>query len=297
VTHRLFHTVALSLAAFALVAAPVVLNGALPIDTGIHAFAAKGGNGKGNGGGNGGNGGGSNGSHASGDSGAGSAATNAGAGHGKKKKKSALEEDAAVEAAVLEDDGKKRGNSELGRLNSLKRNINGLMNSNDAKMDGIRAYIIANGTLADAEAALEEATNTLTDAQAAYDALALSLGVDGYPDTSPDGLQASLDEVNAALLLDEGNLDLQAEQALLTTAIATLSTSPELQTLNDATGAAEEAANDVAEAEEAVSEEALLAALESAANKPVTDDVVAWASEQLGVGDADGLIDDYLASQ
>jgi hypothetical protein len=29
----------------------------------------------------------------------------------------------------------------------------------------------------------------------------------------------------------------------------------------------------------------------------VTVDVVVWVSEQLGIGDADGLIDDYLANR
>ncbi len=303
VTHRLHHTIALSVAALALVAAPVVLNGAVPFDTGIHAYAAKGGNGKGNGGGNGngnGNSGNSNGSQSAGDSGSATVDTSGsdgGVGHGKKKRKNAVVDDAAIEAAALEDEGKKRGNGELGRLNSLKRNINGLMNSNDAKMDGIRAYIIANGALVDAEADLETANTALTDAQTAYAALVASLGVDSYPDTTPAGLQLSLDAVNEALVLDPANPDLLAEQALLTTAISTLGSSTELQNLADATGDVQEATDAVAEAQEAVSPEALFAALESAANKPVTDDVVSWASEQLGVGDADGLIDDYLASR
>ncbi len=85
--------------------------------------------------------------------------------------------------------------------------------------------------------------------------------------------------------------------ALLAAAIASIGASVELQDLTEATGAAEGAEAAVAEAEEDVSPEALEEALLTAANKPVTDDVVVWVSEQLGIGDADGLIDDYLANR
>jgi hypothetical protein len=103
--------------------------------------------------------------------------------------------------------------------------------------------------------------------------------------------------VNDALINDPTNADLLAEQALLAAAIASIGASVELQDLTEATGAAEGAEAAVAEAEEDVSPEALEEALLTAANKPVTVDVVVWVSEQLGIGDADGLIDDYLANR
>jgi hypothetical protein len=175
------------------------------------------------------------------------------------------------------------------------------MNSSDPKMDGIREYIIANGTLVDAGADLETANQQLADAQAAFDALADSLGVGDYPDTTPTGLQTRLDEVTTLLVDTPDDPDLLAEQQLLTDALTAINASTELQALTDATTAVGDAEAAVAEAEEAVSEDALREALLLAANPNrrsdtyLTDEIMAWASTELGVGEADGLIDDYLA--
>ena len=315
-TMRVRHSIVLSMTAVALLAAPVLLNGSVPYISDISAIAGNG-NGNGNGGGNGnsggnGNGGGNSGGNGNGHSSSDDSSSNSStasassggsdnAGSGKKKKK-AVEED--IEAAELEGTTTKTKNlnPQLGRLNSLKRNINGLMNSSDPKMDGIREFIIANGTLADAQAELETATQQLADAQAAFDALADSLGVGDYPDTTPAGLQAALDLVEDQLVDAPDDPDLLAEQQLLTDALAAINGSAELQNLNDAATAVGDAEADVAEAEEAVSEDALREALLLAANPnrsddDLTDEIVAWASNELGVGDANGLIDDFLASR
>lgn len=278
-------TLILSVTAFAMLSAPVLLdNAGVSLVSDIDAVAA--GNGKGKGGGNSGksNGGGKSNSSASGKSGA----------AGKKG--------VTVETASVEAVGSKRSpKADLGRLNSLKRNINGLMNSSDPKMAGIRAYVIANGTLVDAEAALDTATADLAAAQSAYVSFVNSLGVGDYPNLTPAGLQAELDAVNAALAAAPEDATLLDQQALLSSAIAAINASPELANLITATEAEVAAQGDVMEAQDAVSEDALRDALLLAANPNrrsedyLTDEIMAWASNELGVGEANGLIDEYLA--
>lgn len=278
-------TLILSVTAFAMLSAPVLLNNAgVSLVSDIDAVAA--GNGKDKGGGNSGksNGGGKSNSSASGKS---SAA-------GKKG--------VTVETASVEAVGSKRSpKADLGRLSSLKRNINGLMNSSDPKMAGIRAYVIANGTLVDAEAALDTAAADLAAAQSAYVSFVTSLGVGDYPNLTPAGLQAELDAVNAALAAAPEDPTLLDQQALLSSAIAAINASPELANLITATEAEVAAQGDVMEAQDAVSEDALRDALLLAANPNrrsedyLTDEIMAWASNELGVGEANGLIDEYLA--
>lgn len=282
----------LSLAALAILSAPVLLDGTgVPYVDGIDAVA---GNGKGKGGGN--SGGGGNSSQSKGKSSSASAAGN-GAAKGKKSAGEAV----VVEAAVKSPGSKRSLNAELGRLNSLKRNINGLMNSNDPKMAGIRAYVIANGTLVDAQETLAVASADLTTAQSAYIALVTSLGVGGYPNLTPAGLQGELDAVNAALAAAPEDATLLEQQAALTSAIATINASPELAALITASENIVVAEDGVFEAEQAVSEDVLREALLLAANPNrrsedyLTPEIMAWASNELGVGDANGLIDAYLA--
>ena len=289
-SNRIRHPMLLSLAAVAMLSAPVLLDGAgVPYISGIDAVA---GNGKGKGGGNGGG----NSSQSKGKSGSTSASSSAAA----KGKKSAGEA-VVVEAAVKGPGSKRTLNAELGRLNSLKRNINGLMNSNDPKMAGIRAYVIANGTLVDAQATLAVAGADLTSAQNAYIALVTSLGVGSYPNLTPAGLQSELDSVNAALAVSTDDPALLAQQAALTDAITAINASPELAALITASEDIVAAEDGVFEAELAVSEDALREALLVAANPNrrsedyLTPEIMAWASNELGVGDANGLIDAYLA--
>lgn len=282
----------LSLAALAILSAPVLLDGTgVPYISGIDAIA---GNGKGKGGGN--SGGGGNSSQSKGKSSSASAA-----GNGTAKGKKSAGEAVVVEAAVKSPGSKRSLNAELGRLNSLKRNINGLMNSNDPKMAGIRAYVIANGTLVDAQETLAVASADLTTAQSAYIALVTSLGVGGYPNLTPAGLQGELDAVNAALAAAPEDATLLDQQAALTSAIATINASPELAALLTASENIVVAEDGVFEAEQAVSEDVLREALLLAANPNrrsedyLTPEIMAWASNELGVGDANGLIDEYLA--
>lgn len=282
----------LSVTAFAMLSAPVLLdNTGLPFDSGIDAVAAGKGKGGGKGGGNSGGGGGGNSSKSS----SASSSKSNGASKGKKA------DTGTVQTASVKGSGSKHSlNADLGRLNSLKRNINGLMNSNDPKMAGIRAYVIANGTLVDAQAAFATADADLLAAQSAYDALVAS-----YDATSLGDLEAELLAVNNLIAATPEGTDpdpgLLAEQTLLNDAITAINASPELAALITASEGFVAAEGEVLAAEEAVSEDALREALLLAANPNrrsedyLTPEIMAWASNELGVGDANGLIDQYLA--
>lgn len=74
-------------------------------------------------------------------------------------------------------------------LNSLRRNINGLMNSSDPKMEGFRSFVLANAALSEATDLLALAQGEFDAAQADYDSLELS----GTATDDLAGLQAELD--------------------------------------------------------------------------------------------------------
>jgi hypothetical protein len=299
-------TLALSVATCALLSAPVLLNQSnLPFVPDTVAMAGKGGNGSGNSGGNGNSGGGNSGGgksssseHDGGGSSHGSkAAAHSGNGQGginARGKKAPSEETLAT--AKVTGAGKERNiHAQLAGLNSLKRNINGLMNSADPRMAGIREFVIASAEAEAALADLKAAEEALDDATSAYVALVDGLGLTVY---DPVALQERLDAVEADLLLDPDNQALLDEQLALTTALQ----SAELAALYDATATFNAAQQAAATAGAAADEDSLRAALLMAANENrvsdsyLTDDIMTWAYGILGVGDQNGLIDDYIAS-
>lgn len=89
--------------------------------------------------------------------------------------------------------GKSNSANELKGLNSLRRNINGLMNSSDPKMAGFRDYLLANEALANAQDALAALQDGYATASADYDALQLS----GDPAFDLQALQSALDGLEA----------------------------------------------------------------------------------------------------
>lgn len=272
--------------AFAFLAAPVAMDVAgLHLGTSLAYAAGKGNSDHGKGNGN-------SGDH--GNSGSGSGG-NASGNHSK----SSASGSPGTESDVSQPETKKVSaaangglNAKLAGLHSLNRNINGIKNSSDPRMAGIRSYLEAHDTLDRAEADLVAAKGKLTDAQDAYNALATSLGVDGYADTSLAGLSAQLASVEEQLVLDAENPDLLAEAATLTNAIDTISASAELAAL---AGAQDEIASldaTIAEATAASSDAALADALVAAANKNriaqygdsyVDDEMLNWAKSRLGV--------------
>jgi hypothetical protein len=177
--------------------------------------------------------------------------------------------------------------SQLKGLNSLNRNINGLMNSSDPKMEPFRDFVSNSAELellivakAEAEAALGETSAALAAALAALEVNPETAEADLVTLLeTPDLSQEAIDEITAAQEL----LEQQAEDQ----------------------AALDEASDDAAAAAEATSEEAMIEAMVASLNAtgagPVTvDDITpemtAWVAEQLGVGeDQHGLIDDWLA--
>lgn len=290
---RIGHAVALSITTLALVLAPVALSGSAVT---IAAFAKDNGNGNGNGGGgdggNGGGGGGGNGNSAEVSS-SGSGGGNGNAfGHSKKSGETSF--------AAIEDDaptGKARNlNAELGGLHSLKRNINGMMNSSDPRMDGVREFIVASGELEAATADLADATEARDQAQLAYDALIEELALTGYDDVSPGALQDRIDEITGVLenpppeLTDDEIAALTEEQTLLQGVV----NSTEATTLLARQGEVDDLEEKVAALEDATDDASLREALETAANpnREVTDEVFDWASARV-----DQLVTDSLSSQ
>jgi hypothetical protein len=290
---RMGHAVALSLTTLALVLAPVALSGSAVT---IAAFAKDNGNGNGNGGGggdggNGGGGGGNGNSAEVSSNGSGGGSGNA-FGHSKKSDETSF---AAIQ--VDAPSGKARNlNAELGGLHSLNRNINGMMNSSDPRMDGVREFIVASGELEAATADLADATEARDQAQLAYDALIEELALTGYDDVSPGALQDRLDEI-AGVLRDPPDDVTDDEIAALTeeqTLLQGIVDSTEATTLVARQGEVDDLEGKVAALEDATDDASLREALETAANpnREVTDEVFDWASARV-----DQLVTDSLSSQ
>lgn len=312
-----------SCGALALLAAPLAVGG-IPHLVSVAAIAA-GNGGHGNGGGNGGGGGnsgGGNGGGGNGGGGNGGGSENAAHGqngdvHGPATRSggaSTTENKGKSEVVASTTSGKTQNlHAKLAGLNSLKRNINGLMNSADPRMDEIRAFIIASADLATAEANLAQAKLDAAAAQDAYDSYVAGLVPapwDGdktaYADTSLDGLNARLATLNDQLAADPTNTAISDEIAALTTTIDQVSTSTELTTLGAALQTKAGFEEQVAADTTATSDNALIEALMVAANDNrvsqygdgyVDPALLDWAKQKLGVGDYAGLIDAYIAKQ
>lgn len=289
---RLHRTILLTASALALLAVPT-LAPQLPLLSASAAVAGNG-NGNGKGGGNGGgNGGGS--SNAS-DKSSRASQESKGGEITPKGKKAELAETAGESPRQRTRNLK----AELGGLNSLKRNINGLMNSSDPRMAGIRSYVMASAALVAAEQAAKLADEALLDARRDYQNLLTDLGLPG--DTTPDALEQAIAEFSIpaddpATEIDEAAEAIAARDALIS-ALAGINESGVWTVLVDAYDAAQQAAQDVADAEQAVTPEIFDAALLQAANRNrqsstyLTDDIRRWAD-----GMVDGLVDAYVAQQ
>jgi len=206
-------------------------------------------------------------------------------------------------------------NAQLKGLNSLKRNINGLMNSSDPKMDGFRAFVLAG---ADAQAAQEALDST----QSAYDILTASYGtmLDDLGLVLPsepaeyDALLADLqiiagsaapaplDYTDDAGTFDQASYD--AAVAKWSTDVATATKAiADYDAVLGASSQLATAQNAYDSAAGAISEDALIQAIVDGLNATgagpvgpddVTQQMLDWVSQEMGVGEADGLMDDYL---
>ncbi|WP_280824116.1 hypothetical protein [Pseudaminobacter soli (ex Li et al. 2025)] len=281
-----------------------------------------GGNGGGKGGGNAGSSGagkgggnaGSNGAGKGGGQGAGAAKAGergnakglggpAGGGAPQGKGKGAVSRMAAVSAT---DTGRKPGkassgkvkeknlHAKLGGLNSLKRNFNAFLNANDPKFAAIRSYVMASASYDLTEADLAKATAALAAANASFDA---SIGAiqpqDDFsytPDLTTTDLEARLGSLKA---IDPSTLDADAAAALAAEIDALDSALGKAAAVNEAEKQVADLEAKQAEQKEAITDEALTAALQAGANpnRVVDQEMVDWAKDVLGVGETYGKID------
>ena len=189
-------------------------------------------------------------------------------------------------AYQLRADKTKNLNSQLGRLNSLKRNINGLMNSSDPHMADVRAYVQANAALDAAEAALLVEQGEYNTALEAFGAVVTTAAIDSYDDydyssATTDTLRQRLIDLQSLDVADPDYAAAQTEAALVSDLLAT----PEAAALDVADGELTAAQDDVTEATVGTTDADLQAALEAAANKDgdITPEMLAWAKAQLGI--------------
>ncbi|MBB6468506.1 hypothetical protein HNQ96_004390 [Aminobacter lissarensis] len=212
---------------------------------------------------------------------------------------------ASVEIPGAKPVKEKNLNARLAGLNSLNRNYHAYLNSQSPKMALIRDYVLnsAKAELAveAAAAAAEKAAQLQTELDAAAAAIVPFDGSAPIADPTADALQARLDELNA-LEPPVDPIELSAFEA-------------EKEALSDALAAADDLAKaeeELADAQavadaaaEGTGEDDLKEALLAAANPNrvaeygddyLNDEVMDWAKDVLGVGDAYGKIDEIKAT-
>jgi hypothetical protein len=187
--------------------------------------------------------------------------------------------------------------AQLKGLNSLNRNANGFFNGNDPKLDPFRAFVAASVEGAAIEDALNVAQEDVAAQQVVVDALLAGLEITPTEELST---RDALDDARADLLASEPDLDAETradweqELASLDEALGALD---RLDTLE---GTLEETQVAADESGEAVSPEALREAIaasyntqgnRSVAPEEISDEVVEFVSDKLGIGEADGFID------
>ena len=291
-----------AVSAVAIIAAPLV---ALPIFDLPDGYTAVAGNGKGSGNGNnggGGNGGGGQKSEGKANDSQGSSGASWSTGQGKKAEKLAELPENEKSSKI------KNIKAELAGLNSLKRNINGLMNSSDPRMDAIRTYVLNGAELELAQKQLLAAQVTLQEAESSFAGLAESAGLasyDGvyvYDDLTLPTISARLQTLQGmgALPTDPNYEALQAEIG----ALQQLVSSAEAGVVAAAQDAVVIASGIVSTETVGTTDADLTAALLLAANTSrvaaagegyVTPEILEWAKKQLGTGKYNGAIDSYLA--
>lgn len=196
-------------------------------------------------------------------------------------------------------------NARLAGLNSLNRNYHAYLNSQSPRMALVREYVLNSAKAELAVEAAAAAAEKAAQLQAALDAAAAAIvpfdGSAPIVDPTADALQARLDELNALEPpVDPTELAaFEAEKEALSDALAAADDLAKAEEeLADAQAAADAAA-------EGTSEDDLKEALLAAANPNrvaeygddyLNDEVMDWAKDVLGVGDAYGKIDEIKAT-
>jgi hypothetical protein len=191
--------------------------------------------------------------------------------------------------------------SQLKGLNSLNRNINGLMNSSDPKMEPFRGFVSNSAELEGLKVALADAGANYDGSLADFLAAAGELGLSEDPATA----QAELDVQLADLLASEPAIDDAAYGDWEAAVAAATDAQATLDQLAVDQAALDDAETAVADGEAATSEEAMIEAMVASLNatgagpvttEDITPEMVEWVAAKLGVGaEQHGLIDDWLA--
>ncbi|SFB75296.1 hypothetical protein [Tropicimonas isoalkanivorans] len=190
--------------------------------------------------------------------------------------------------------------SELKSLNSLKRDLNGVMNSKDPKMEPFREYIQASAERETAMQSLIDAEKALAESSDVYAGYVDELGLDPKLELAEEQLATRAAEL-AALEPDPDtpewdawNADMQevldAQKALDQVAADTKLRNDSELALTDATLATNSTA-----LRQAIADSYYATGQGPMTEADVSPEVEAWVSQQLGVGDDDGLIDEYMA--
>ncbi|MEI5681814.1 hypothetical protein AAAK29_25820 [Mesorhizobium sp. CCNWLW179-1] len=194
----------------------------------------------------------------------------------------------------------KNFHAKLAGLNSLKRNYHAYLNSKSPRMAAISAFVkasanfdLANAKVTAAAAALAEAKTSFAIAVETAAVTPYDDAISVYDNPTVESLASRLEDLNAATVAPEDVVSREAEVAtvegLLDSAAATAVSQAETS-LSQAELASEAAAV-------GTDDEALRAALLDAANDNrvaaygdnyVDDEMMDWAKDVLGVGDAYG---------
>ena len=198
----------------------------------------------------------------------------------------------------------KNFHAKLAGLNSLNRNYHAYLNSNSPRMAAISAFVMASAEFDLAQEQVAEATAALADAQAdfaaAVNAAALTpydgaVGV--YDAPTVESLAERLNDLNNATVAPEDLADWEAEVA----AVENLLDSAEATAVAGTTTSLDEAELAAETASVGTDDEALKAALLDGANANrvaqygddyVDQEMMDWAKDLLGVGEAYGKIDE-----
>jgi hypothetical protein len=199
-------------------------------------------------------------------------------------------------------------NAKLAGLNSLKRNFNAYLNSNDPRMIEMRAFIEASIAYEDAVKSAADAQKLLDEAKLAFATLAGQIvsydGAFDYTAATVGDMSTRLEALNAidvTTLAAEQVVALDAEKLALQSALD----SDEAKNLAAAETTAAEAETAVADLAGTADDAALTEALMAAANKNrvaeygdayVDAALLDWAKNLLGVGDAYGKIDEIRSA-
>lgn len=207
--------------------------------------------------------------------------------------------------APLPDPKPKNFNAKLAGLNSLKRNYHAYLNSQSPRMAAIRDFVMASAEFDLAQEEVAEATAAVAEAEVDFAAAVIDAGLtpyDGavgvYDDPTVESLEDRLADLNAAsaTVAPEDQAAFDAEIA----AVEGLLDSAEATAVADAETSLDEAELAAEIAAVGTDDEALRAALLDAANDNrvaeygedyVDQEMIDWAKDLLGVGEAYGKID------